>query len=160
MAGCVFSVTAALRSGSISLIFVRISLNLPQVTTTDQAKTSIIVETCSIFQWISYGAACRKVTKKIHVHPRPSTNYDFSWDVLQIQRLSCAGACWRYGYIHPGKSKDMILDVFLWRSMLNTMITSIQHYLRTAIIPDVLQFLMTCLWCSMLKVWIHLSRTI
>jgi len=53
-----------------------------------------------------------RAEKYEYIHPRPSKNYDYSWDVLQIPMI------------------------ILWRSMPKSMNTSIQDHLKTSIIAE------------------------
>jgi len=100
----------------------------------DHLKTLIIAETCFSFQWLSCCGACWKYE---YIHPRPSKNWDSSWDVTRCSLI------------------------ILWQSMHKSMNTSIHDHLKTIIIVE------TCFnfqWLSYggasWKVCIHPSRAI
>ena len=80
-----------------------------------------------------------------YIHPGPSKDYDYSWNVLQFPMI----ILWRSMLKNSDTSiqdhlKAMILDekcchfpmIILWRSMLKSMNASIQDHLTTIIIAE------------------------
>ncbi len=103
------------------------------------SKTVIIAETCFSSQWSSCGKVCRKLKC---IYPEPSTNYDYSWGVLQLPRIT-------------------LWSQFLWWSKLKKSDTAFPDHLKAMTISETrVTFQWTPYSGACWKVWVHPSRTI
>ena len=135
----------------------------------EHLKSMIIAETC--FNLTDYPMAAH-AEKYECIHPGPSKNYDYRWDVLQFPMIilwAMAEHALEYEYIHPGPSKnyDYSWDVLqfpviiLWRRVLKSLNTSIQDHLKSKIIAGAcFKFHWFSSGRACWEVWIHPSRTI